>query len=412
MPQENVNLVIRGNRLIDGTGAEPVSSGLVAVAGKHIVYTGPAAGAPEFPNARVIELPEATLLPGLIDMHAHPSYYWDEPDSGTYTYASEMVMYTPITVALMAGAYLHEALMSGVTTARDTGAVGDVMPEVRRAIQKGQILGSKVYIAGRLITPTGGHCHYLPNFSNQADGRDGYRRAVREERRAGADFIKIAVLGSDTSQEELDAAVDEAHRLGLKVVCHTGKPPAQSMAIQAGVDTFEHRAPTREEIDLAVEKGITWTPTVTVGVYLDKLNQERLKSDNPAVVRNAEKELAEYREIRARKRESIAYALEAGLKLAAGSDCWTSTWRAEAMANELCDLVAYGCSPMQALQAATGWAAEAMGWEEIGTLEAGKLADLIAVAGDPLAGIRVVKEVPLVVREGEVVKHEPTPAVG
>ena len=407
MPQENVNLVIRGKTLIDGTGAEPVSSGLVAVAGKQIVYAGPAAGAPAFPNARVIELPEATLLPGLIDMHTHPSYYWEEPDSATYTYAPEKAMvYTPITVALKAGAYLHEALMSGVTTARDTGAVGDVMPEVRRAIQKGQILGSKVYIAGRLITPTGGHCHYLPNFSNQADGRDGYRRAVREERRAGADFIKIAVRGSDTSQEELDAAVDEAHRLGFKVVCHTGKPPAQSMAIQAGVDTFEHRAPTREEIDLAVEKGITWTPTVTISVYYDKLNQEKLKSDDPVVVRSAEKELAESQEFMVRKRESIAYALEAGLKLAAGTDCWTSTWRAEAMANELRDLVAYGCSPMQALQAATGWAAEAMDWKEIGTLEPGKLADVIAVAGDPLTDIGVMGEAVLVVREGEVVKNK------
>ena len=99
----------------------------------------------------------------------------------------------------MASAYLHTALMSGVTTARDTGALGGVMPEVRRAIRKGQILGSKVYVAGRLITPTGGHCHFLHNFSNQADGAEGFRRAVREERRAGADFIKIAVLGNDTS---------------------------------------------------------------------------------------------------------------------------------------------------------------------------------------------------------------------
>lgn len=407
MLQENVNLVIRGKTLIDGTGAEPVSAGLVAVAGKRIVYIGPTAGAPQFPDARVIDLPEATLLPGLIDMHAHPSYYWEEPDSGTYTYAPEKVMvYTPITVALMAGAYLHEALMSGVTTARDTGAVGDVMPEVRRAIQKGQILGSKVYTAGRLITPSGGHCHYLPNFSNQADGAEGFRRAVREERRAGADFIKIAVLGSDTSQEELDAAVDEAHRLGLKVACHTGEPPAQSLAIQAGVDTFEHRAPTREEIDLAVEKGITWTPTVTVSVYYDKLNQAKLRSDDPEVVRNAEKKLAESREYIARKRESIVYALEAGLKLAAGSDCWTSTWRAEAMANELRDLVACGCSPMQALQAATGWAAEAMGWEDIGTLAPDKLADLVAVDGDPLADIEAMRKIALVLREGVVVKSD------
>ncbi len=155
MSQENVNLVIRGKQLIDGTGAGPVQSSLVAVAGKRIVYAGPATSAPEFPSARVIDLPEATLLPGLIDMHAHPSYYWEERDSGTYTYAPEkMKVYTPITVAFMASAYLHKALMSGVTTARDTGALDGVMPEVRRAIQKGQVLGSKVYTAG-----TADHAH-------------------------------------------------------------------------------------------------------------------------------------------------------------------------------------------------------------------------------------------------------------
>lgn len=404
MTKENVNLVIRSKTLIDGTGAKPVSSGLVAVSGKHIVYAGPAAEAPEFPNALVIDLPEATLLPGLIDMHAHPSYYWEEPDSGTYTYAYEnMKVYTPITVALKASNYLYKALMSGVTTARDTGALGDVMPEVRWAIQNGWVLGSRVYTACRLITPTGGHCHFLPNFSNQADGQDGLRRAVREERRAGADFIKLANNGVEFTQDELDAAVDEAHRLGLKVVCHTSKPPSQSMAIKAGVDTFEHGTPTRKEIDLAVKKGITWTPTVIVSAYFDKINKKKLESDDPEVVLSAEKELAESKEYMARKRESISYALEAGLKLAAGTDCWVSTSREQAMANELHDLVAFGCSPMQALQATTGWAAEAMGWEDIGTIVPNKLADLVAVDGDPLANIEAMRKVVLVVQEGVVI---------
>jgi len=407
MAQENINLVIRCKNLIDGAGTEPVSSGLVAIAGKRIIYAGPVAGAPEFPSALVIDLPEATLLPGLIDMHSHPSYYWEEPDSGTYTYAPEnLKVYTPITVALKASNYLHKALLSGVTTARDTGALDGVMPEVRWAIQNGWALGSKVYTACRLITPTGGHCHFLPNFTNQADGLEGFRRAVREERRAGADFIKLANNGAELDQDELDAAVDEAHRLGLKVVCHTGKPPSQSMAIKAGVDTFEHGAPTREEIDLAVTKGITWTPTVSVGSYYDKINEKKLESDNPKVVLAAQKELAESKEYMARKRESISYALEAGLKLAAGTDCWVGASREQAMANELRNLVAYGCSPMQAIQAATGWAAETMGWEDIGTLAPGKLADLVAVAGDPLADIEAMNKVALVVREGVVIRKQ------
>jgi len=407
MSQETVNLVVRVKTLIDGTGREPISSGLVAVNGKCIVYVGPAADAPEFPNAQVIDLPEATLLPGLIDMHAHPSYYWEEPDSGTYTDVSDnLKAYNPVTVALKASNYLYKALMSGVTTARDAGGLLGVMPEVRWAIQNGWIPGPKIYIACRLITPTGGHCHFLPSFSNQADGQDGFRRAVREELRAGADFIKLANNGADCTQEELDAAVDEAHRLGLKVVCHTGKPPSQNMAINAGVDTFEHGAPTREEIDLAVEKGITWTPTVTVISYYDKYYKKKLESDNPDVVRSAKKELAESKEFKTQKRESISYALESGLKLAAGTDCWTSTWREQAMAIELRNLVEYGCSPMQAIQASTGWAAEAMNWNDIGMLTPGKLADLVAVNGDPLKDIEVLNQVSFVLREGVVVKDE------
>jgi len=407
MSQEQVNLVVRGKNLIDGTGAEPISSGQVAVNGKRIAYVGPVAGAPEFPNANVIDLPEATLLPGLIDMHVHPSYYWEEPDSGTYTDASDYLKdYNPVTVALKASSYLHKALMSGITTARDTGGLIDVMPEVRWALQNKWIPGPKIYIACRLITPIGGHCHFLPNFSNQADGLDGFRRAVREERRAGADFIKLANNGVDCTQDELNAAVDEAHRLGLKVVCHTGKPPSQSMAIKAGVDTFEHGTPTREEIDLAVEKGITWTPTVAVISYYDKYYKKQLESDSPEIVLSAKNALADSKEFKVKKRESVSYALKAGLKLAAGTDCWTSTWREGAMAIELGNLVEYGCSPMQALQATTGWAAEAMNWDDIGTLTPGKLADLVAVDGDPLNNIEVMNQVSFVLREGEIAKND------
>ncbi len=406
MSQEKVDLVIRGKSLIDGTGAEPISSGLVAISGRQIAYAGPESGAPKFREALVVDLPKATLLPGLIDMHVHPSYYWEEPDSMTYTYADDIAkVYNPITTALKASSYLHKALMSGVTTARDTGGLLDVMPEVKWAIQNGWILGPKIFIACRLITPTGGHCHFLPDFSNQVDGPYGFRRAVREEQRAGADFIKLANNGADLTQEELDAAVDEAHRLGLKVVCHTGKPPSQTMAIKAGVDTFEHGAPSNEEIDLAVEKGITWTVTATVSNYLDKMYEEQLKSDDLRIVQKAKKNLAESKEYMVRKRESITYAQEAGLKLAAGSDCWNSSSREHAMAIEMSNMVKYGCSPMKTIQAATGWAAEAMGWEDIGTLAPGKLADIIAIDGDPLTDIEQMRQISLVVREGEVVKN-------
>jgi imidazolonepropionase-like amidohydrolase len=123
-------------------------------------------------------------------------------------------------------------------------------------------------------------------------------------------------------------------------------------------------------------------------------------------VLSAKKELAESKEYKTQKRESISYALESGLKLAAGTDCWTSTGREQAMAIELGNLVEYGCSPMQAIQAATGWAAEAMSWDDIGTLTPGKLADLVAVNGDPLKDIGVMNQVSFVLREGMAVEND------
>jgi imidazolonepropionase-like amidohydrolase len=411
MSEENVNLVARAKMLIDGTGVEPVSPGLVAVAGRRIVYAGPAAGASNYPGARVIELPEATLLPGLIDMHAHPTYYWEESDLAPYTHDPDHALcYSQVDIALLAVANLRTALMAGVTTARDTGTVDNIMFDVQRAIRKGRILGPKVYCAGRVVTATAGHCHYLPGLSNQADGPYDFRRAVREEVRAGADFIKIANNGAELTQEELNAAVDEAHRLGKKVACHTIGAPAERMAIDAGVDTFEHGTPTEEELDLALEKGILWDPTLNM--WEDDLIREERRRQHPAplIARQAEKEYPETLAFMERLRKSMAYAVEIGLKLGAGTDSFSAEIPFDSLADEIRRLVEYGCSPMQALQAATAWPAEAMGWEEIGTLEAGKLADLIAVAGDPLADIRVVKEVPLVVLEGEVVKHKPTRA--
>ncbi len=406
-----VNLVLRAKMLIDGTGSEPVSPALVAVEGQHIAYAGPEQGAPEFPGARQLDLPEACLMPGLIDMHVHSTYYWEEPDSATYTYDPEQArVYSPVAIAFLAAANLRQALLSGVTTARDIGSVSGVMPDLKRAIAKGQVLGPKVYTAGRLITPTGGHCHFLPDLSNRADGPDGFRRAVRQEIEAGADFIKIANRRADMTQEELDAAVDEAHRLEKKVACHTGKPPSQKMAIDAGVDTFEHGTPTREEIELAVEKDVSWTPTINVTVEYQKWCDRRRSHADPRIARQAEKDWNETRDYLDRKTDSLAYALEAGLRLLAGTDSWSGDVRFDAMADEIHWLVEYGCSPMQALQAATSWPAEAMGWSEIGLLQEAKLADIIAVKGNPLDNVRLLDQVFLVIREGQIVKNAPPQA--
>lgn len=397
-------LILRAARLIDGRGGPPVGPAALVIAGRKIAYVGPADGVPPGTDAPALDLPGATLLPGLIDMHVHPTYFWDEPDSATYTYEPEASMlYSPVTIALLAARNLRDALRSGVTTARDTGSVDLVMFDVKRAVGRGWIPGPKLYVAGRLVVPTAGHVHYLPGLANQADGPYGFRRAVREEVRAGADFIKLANNGAELTQEELNTAVDEAHRLGKKVACHTSKPPSQRMAIEAGVDTFEHGTPTREEIDLAVAKGIAWTPTLNISQQYLEWCRRRCSSADAQTAAQAEEELASTQKYLEAKRVSMANALEAGLRLTAGTDSWLGGVRFGAMPDELRWLVDYGCTPMQALQAGTAWAARAMGWDDIGVLEAGKLADVLAVTGNPLTDIGAVDRVALVVREGRVV---------
>jgi imidazolonepropionase-like amidohydrolase len=229
---------------------------------------------------------------------------------------------------------------------------------------------------------------------------------VREEIREGADFIKIANRGADMTQEELNAAVDEAHRLGKKVACHTGRPPAQRMAIEAGVDTFEHGTPTQEEIDLAVEKGIAWTPTINVSIEYQKWCDRRRSHANPDIARQAKKDYVETAEYLEGKAKSLAYAMQAGLKVGAGTDSWSGDVRFDAMADEIRSLADYGCTAMQALQAATSWPAEAMGWTDIGLLQEDRLADVIAVPGNPLEELGLMDSVLLVVREGQIVKGD------
>jgi len=401
----DINLVIRAKMLIDGLGGPPVLHGLLAVAGDKIVYAGAATDAPEFPGAQLLDLPDACLLPGLIDMHVHPTYFWEEPDSAAYTYEPEGALaYSPVMIAMLAAGNLYKVLMSGVTTARDTGSINDIMFDVKRAVQKGFVPGPKLYLSGRLIVPTGGHVHYLPGLANQTDGPYGFRSAVRQEIRAGADFIKLANNCQDCTQEELNAAVDEAHRHGKKVACHTSRPPSQRMAIEADVDTFEHGTPTPEEIVLAIKKGIAWTPTLNMTQEYLKWCERRLDHNDPLQAKSARQEYANTLQYIERKHASMRYALKDGLKLVAGTDSFIGGVRFGAMPDEMRWLVEYGCTPMQAIQAATLWAAQSMGWTDIGALQPGKLADVIAVEGDPLDDIRAADKVIVVVREGKIVK--------
>lgn len=388
--------VLVGATLIDGTGAPPVPDAAVVIDGERIIAAGPRASTPWHAQAEVIDLSGLTLLPGLIDTHDHLASHgyaltkrWglDEPASATH---------------LRTGAALAQTLAMGYTTVRDAGGLD---AGFKLAIEEGLVAGPRLSLGLTIISPTGGigdrvspsgHSCWLPADpalpESVANGVDQVRTVVRTMVRAGADVIKCATTGGASSRpghgpkdaafnrDEMRVLVDEAHALGRKVMCHTLGGPGLRLAIEAGVDSIEHGcylAEHPELIAMMAELGTFLTPTLTVYVF-------HRDSPAPHVRRRA-------RDLYARHVESVKIALAAGVKIVAGTDAGGHGHPVNA--RELEYLVEAGMSPIQALRSATGLAAECLGLErELGTVEAGRLADLVAVEGDPLKDITLLQK--------------------
>jgi imidazolonepropionase-like amidohydrolase len=390
--------IIRAGTLIDGTGAAPVRDALVTIEGGRIeaVTTGGSSGSRPAAG-EVIDATGLTVLPGLIDCHDHLAFHgydlgrrWglDEPRS---------------TANLRTSAVARRVLESGYTAVRDAGGL-DV--GFRVAMNDGLIVGPRLVLSLAIISPTGGlgdrvspSGHVAPGSGDPAlppsvaDGIDAIRATVRTMVRAGADQIKCATTGGASSRaghgprdseytlEEMKALVDEAHALGRRVMCHALGGPGLRVAIEAGVDSIEHGCyldEDRELIPMMAERGIFFVPTLLVYEY-------HRESTAPHVRERAHA-------FRAHHQDSVARALEAGVKVVAGTDAGGHGHPNNAA--ELALLVAAGLTPMQALQAATRRAAECLGLEaEIGTIEKGKWADLVLVEGDPLRDIAVLQDV-------------------
>ncbi|MBI3978958.1 MAG: amidohydrolase family protein [Chloroflexi bacterium] len=390
--------------LIDGTGAAPVLNATVVVEGDRIAIV--AQGRPEELGIQgdAVDLAGAFVLPGLIDMHFHATHYYRRPDAASYT--------GPM-IAMMAAWRLRNALQQGTTTARDAGGVHKLPFDVKRGLGHGFSIGPRYYVSGNLIIPSGGHCanHQLelPGLSVEWDGPWGARQGVREQIRAGADFIKLAnALTVDFTLEEMQAAVDEAHRLGYRVACHATTPYGCKTAVQAGVDTIEHGYHLDEgDVEQMAKKGIALDPTMHTGEITQR-HLERTVADprtSAEALGQARRALEQRLRGNEGRRASFHRALAAGVRITAGTDFNAPPeCDGEGMADEVISLAENGCPAMRAIQAATGNAAAAMGWEkEIGTVAVGKKADLIVVAGDPLADIRKLKQVTQVMLGGKIV---------
>jgi imidazolonepropionase-like amidohydrolase len=376
---------IRCGTLFDGTGAAPLRNAVVTVTDGRITGVGTTAPA----GADTLDLGDRFVMPGLVDCHSHASIVPGEGDQ------LGQLCRGPVPQALAATRNLRKDLAAGTTTMRIMGEEHFVDVEVRQAIEAGVIPGPRLLVAGRGLAANNGHGRALTGY----DGVDDVRRGARENLRRGADHVKIFVTGGVSSpgttptssaytREEIRVAVEEADRVGSYAAAHAHGGPGLRLAVQEGVGTIEHGAlATDEDIALMIERGV-WL-ICTFGIFLHPTGIEAGDGQRPAIM----DKLHWTRHVVA---ENFPRHLASGVRFACGTDAVHGC-----LPFELQTLVRLGVSPHDALLAGTRWGAEACRVDrEVGTLEPGKRADLIAVDGDPLKDIAAMDRVSLVMKDG------------
>ena len=396
----------RAARVFDGVSGHVTEDGAVLVEDGRIASVGPAADLPA--GAEITDLGDATLLPGLIDAHVH--LVWSASAEPHELVERE----SPALTALRCSANAALHLRAGVTTVRDVGATGGLSVDVARAVELGVLPGPRVIAAGRAIAMTGGHGWFL---GREADGPDAVRRAAREEMKSGATCIKLMASGGvyghaeepgspQLTVDEMSAAVEEAHKAGRKVAAHAYSVTAIENALNAGVDSIEHGSfLDRQTAERMRDSQTFLVPTMSVYAAMDAKGPEL---GTPGYVRRKTTEVLEA------SREAFRLALDAGVPVAAGTDCGAPGHPHGTLREELRLMVEAGATPQQALRFGTSAAARLLGLDgEVGSLEPGKRADLLAVAGDPLQDVRALEEVLLVLRDGvDVVRGHRPEALG
>ncbi len=400
-------VVLRAAFLYDGKANTLSAPGVIVVRGEEIIDVGPKAVVPS--DAEIIDLGDATLLPGFIDAHTHLSMQATDWKSDWIDDQRRSIGEQ----ALLASRYVRATLEAGFTTCRDVGSHDLLDVALRNAIASGAVAGPRLLVSTAAISTTGGHCDsdaVRPGlFAKEtaegvADSPDGMRAVVRRNIKAGADTIKVCAtggvlsLGDDVdspqlTQAELDALVDEAHALKRKVAAHAHGALGAKRAIKAGVDSIEHGTfLDAEALDLMKARGTVLVPTRLVSAKL----QQKLSTLPPAVLEKATRALAA-------GNASLKLAIAKGVKIGFGTDA--GVFAHGENAQEFALLVDAGLTPLEAIKAATSVNAALLGRDRVGSLEHGKLADLVAVPGNVQKDIKATERVLFVMKGGVVVKR-------
>ncbi len=400
-------IAIRAGRLIDVVAAKVLVDQTIVIRGERISAVGPGATTKVPDGAELIDLSQATVLPGLIDVHTHLT---GNPQLHGYRGLGE----ADIRAALYGARAARVTLEAGFTSVRNVGASGYGDVALRDAINDGDIVGPRMLVSAYAIGIKGGHCdeNLLPpefDYTGKgvADGPWAARSKVREMVKYGADLIKICASGGVLSKgdeagaqqytlEEMKAIVDEAHKLGRKVAAHAHGTSSIRDAILAGVDSIEHASLIDEEgIRLAREKGTY----LAMDIYNDDyILQEGEKAGILPESLKKEKEIGQL------QRDNFRKAFQGGARMAFGTDA--GVYPHGDNAKQFYYMVKYGMTPMQAIQAATINAADLMGWKsKVGSISVGKFADIIAVDGDAAAADALLTRVKFVMKGGAVVRR-------
>ncbi len=387
-------VAITGARLFDGSGAEPLPDQTIIWEAGDITWIGPDDEA-TIGDSLVMPAEGGTVLPGLIDSHVHISL--SPTPTGIDEVAQEPVNRTVIRAAHSASVLLR----TGITTARDVGSRASVAIDVAAAQREGDLQAARIIAAGRGITSKGGHGQTI---GVEVQGVDEVAAAVREEFERGADLIKIfptgGVLGAGPhgyevamTADEIQAAVDTAHELGVLVAAHVHGPEGIDLVLEAGVDTIEHgTAASPEQTARMVEDEVALVPTLAP---LEAIRQREFDLPRDLVKRA--------NDVQAVLSDSVAGAIAAGVIVLPGTDAGTPFNPPGQLVAEMAMLADLGLSNSQVITAATSTAASVFGWPELGLLQAGNVADLLLVEGDPLEDLGTLAWPVTIVQNGVVI---------